>query len=138
MLFVPFVRVRSRVTEKVRRDIAGVQGMRLSALLESRGKERISVRSNTTVPRHVQEARQTARRAATNKWVALLARLGYAVKGVVYVIIGWLAAMLAVGHGGTTTDQRGALTTISGQPFGKFLLVIVTIGLFGYALWSII
>jgi len=96
------------------------------------------VRSNTTVPRHVQEAKQTARRAATNKWVALLARLGYAVKGVVYVIIGWLAAMLAVGHGGTTTDQRGALTTISGQPFGKFLLVIVTIGLFGYALWSII
>src|SRR5690348_11273846 len=35
----------------------------------------------------VQEARQTARRAASSRVVVVLARLGYAVKGVVYVVI---------------------------------------------------
>jgi len=67
-----------------------------------------------------------------------LARLGYAVKGIVYLIIGGLALKLALGHGGAATDQRGALQTINEQPFGKFLLIVVGIGLIGFALWSLI
>jgi hypothetical protein len=67
-----------------------------------------------------------------------LARLGYAVKGIVYLIIGGLALKLAIGHGGAATDQRGALQTIYEQPFGKFLLIVVGIGLIGFALWSLI
>jgi hypothetical protein len=63
------------------------------------------------------------------------ARLGYAAKGVVYLIIGWLAVLLAIGAGGKATDQRGALQTISAQPFGQFLLVLVIIGLVGFAIW---
>jgi hypothetical protein len=68
----------------------------------------------------------------------MLARLGYAIKGVVYIVIGFLAAQLAAGVGGKTTDQRGALSTISTLPFGKFLLIITTIGLFAFAVWSLI
>src|SRR5712691_5958128 len=68
----------------------------------------------------------------------LLARLGYAIKGVVYLIIGFLAVQLAVGVGGKATDQRGAIQTISASPLGKFLLVVVTIGLVGFALWCFI
>lgn len=68
----------------------------------------------------------------------MLARFGYAVKGIVYLIIGGLAAKLAIGHGGAATDQRGALHVIYEQPFGKFLLVIAGIGLACYALWSLI
>src|SRR5207248_1476310 len=78
------------------------------------------------------------RSAATSQWMTWLARLGYAVKGVVYLIIGGLAAALAVGHGGAATDQRCALQTIATQPFGKFLLAVVAIGLVGFALWSFI
>lgn len=68
----------------------------------------------------------------------MLARLGYAAKGVVYLIIGGLAAKLADGKGGAATDQKGALQTIYDQPFGRFLLAVVAIGLIAFALWSFI
>ena len=96
------------------------------------------MKPNVTVPRQVNEAKYAANRAANSKWVTWLARLGYAVKGVVYLIIGGLAAQLAGGQGGAATDQRGALQTIYEQPFGKFLLAVVAIGLLGFALWSFI
>jgi hypothetical protein len=84
------------------------------------------------------EAKAAARGAATSQPVIWLARLGYAVRGLVYLIIGALAVKLAVGAGGTATDQHGALQAISHEPFGKFLLIIVAIGLIGYALWKLI
>ena len=86
--------------------------------------------------RQINEAKYTARRAAANPWVTRYARFGYVAKGVVYAIIGALAAKAALGRGGATTDRNGAIQTLYQQPFGKFLLAIVTIGLFGYALWS--
>ncbi len=95
--------------------------------------------SNTRVPEEVQEAgrvaNRTARNAASSRWMSIFARLGYAAKGVVYLIIGWLAVQLAIGAGGKATDQRGAIQTIYEQPFGKFLLVIVVLGLLGFAIW---
>jgi hypothetical protein len=96
------------------------------------------MKTNVRVPKNPHEAAQVARGAATSKWVTLLARLGYAIKGVVYLVIGVLAAQLAFGQGGKATDQRGALQTIAALPFGKFLLIVVTIGLVSYALWSLI
>jgi hypothetical protein len=96
------------------------------------------MRPQASVRNDVHTVERTARRGATSKWMSLLARLGYAVKGVVYLIIGGLAVALAVGHGGKATDQRGALQAIYTQPFGKFLLIIVGIGLVGFALWSFI
>src|SRR2546421_9894634 len=96
------------------------------------------MQSQVDVRNHVNEAGRMARSAATSQWMTWLARLGYAVKGVVYLIIGGLAAKLAIGQGGATTDQRGALQTIYEQPFGKFLLAVVAIGLLGFALWTFI
>jgi Domain of Unknown Function (DUF1206) len=93
---------------------------------------------NVTVPREVNEAKAAVHSAAMSKTMTILARLGYTVKGIVYLIIGALAAELAAGRGGAATDQRGALQTIYDQPFGKFLLVVVAIGLLGFALWSFI
>ena len=96
------------------------------------------MRSTTRVPEEAHQVGTTARRAATGRGMTMLARLGYACKGVVYLIIGGLAVKLAVGKGGAATDQRGALQTIVEQPFGKFLLVVVAIGLLAFALWSFI
>jgi hypothetical protein len=97
------------------------------------------MKSNLRVPEGVQSAghaaNRTARTAASSRWMTILARLGYGAKGVVYLIIGWLAVQVAIGSGGKTTDQRGALQVISEQPFGKFLLVLVIIGLIGFAIW---
>ena len=70
--------------------------------------------------------------------VTLLARFGYAAKGVVYIIIGVLAAYAAFTSGGRTTDSRGALEEILSQPYGKYLLGAVAIGLAGYALWRFV
>lgn len=92
--------------------------------------------AESTMP--VSGAKRGAREAATSPVMAFLARAGYATKGVVYLIIGGLATKVAIGDGGTTTDRNGALRAIYQQPFGKFLLAVVTIGLLGYALWSFI
>ncbi|MBD2679347.1 DUF1206 domain-containing protein [Nostoc sp. FACHB-857] len=82
--------------------------------------------------------KQPVREVASHLWVERLARLGYAAKGLVYFIVGLLAAQAAFGSGGKTTDTSGALETIVIQPFGKFLLCIVTLGLIGYALWGFV
>src|SRR6266581_6029540 len=96
------------------------------------------MKPNTQIANDVNEAKYKSRRAATSPWMIRLARLGYTVKGIVYVVIGWLAGMLAIGHGGKATDQSGAIQTINSLPLGKFLLIVVAIGLLGYALWSFI
>lgn len=84
------------------------------------------------------DLKQPARRAASHPWIETLARFGYAAKGVVYFIVGLLAAQAAFTTGGKTTDTSGALTTIVNQPFGNFLLALVTIGLIGYVLWRVV
>lgn len=71
-------------------------------------------------------------------WIERLARFGYAAKGVVYAIVGLLAAQAAFGAGGRTTDTKGALSAIVTQPFGKFLLSLVAIGLIGYVIWRFV
>lgn len=67
-----------------------------------------------------------------------LARAGFVARGAIYAIIGVLAVKVALGAGGNTTNQTGALKTIAHQPFGKVLLILTAIGLAGYALWRLI
>ena len=69
------------------------------------------------------------------KW---LARVGFLVKGVLYMVIGALALQVAAKAGGRVTGTRGALTTVLGQPFGRTLLLVVVVGLLGYAAWRIL
>jgi hypothetical protein len=71
-------------------------------------------------------------------WVERLARLGYLAKGIVYAIVGVLAVQAAFGAGGQTTDTKGALSAIAAQPFGKFLLALLTVGLIGYVVWRFV
>jgi hypothetical protein len=86
----------------------------------------------------LEDAKAEAKRAvrAAHPWVVRLGRFGYAAKGVVYVIIGGLAAFGATG-GGEPKDTRGALTELLRQPFGSVLLCVVAVGLAGYALWRL-
>ena len=66
-----------------------------------------------------------------------LARAGFVARGLVYGIIGLLAFDLAVGHGGKITNQQGAMRTLKQQPFGHLLLVLLAVGLGGYAMWRL-
>ena len=67
-----------------------------------------------------------------------LSRAGFVARALIYGIIGVLALKLALGHGGKLTNQQGALHTVADQPFGKFLLTLVAIGLAGYSLWRLV
>ena len=67
-----------------------------------------------------------------------LARAGFLVKGVLYVVIGALALQVAARAGGRVTGMRGAFTTVLGQPFGRTLLLVAAIGLLGYAAWRVL
>lgn len=71
----------------------------------------------------------------TSPWIERIARFGYAAKGVVYFIVGLLAMQVAFGVGSNPTYRRGALQAIVTQPFGKFLLGVVAVGLIAYVFW---
>lgn len=77
-------------------------------------------------------AQQATRHAAP--WIEKLARLGYAAKGVVYILVGLLALQAARGSQ-QATDSGGALRSMVSQPFGQVLLGIIALGLAGYTLW---
>ena len=75
---------------------------------------------------------------AASPWIERLARIGYVAKGVVHILVGWIAAQAAIGSGGSTTDSSGALRTIVDEPMGRTILWIIAAGLLGYALWRIL
>lgn len=81
-------------------------------------------------------AKRAVRGAAP--WIRRLARMGFAAKGLVYLIIGALALQAALGRGGQTTDSEGALRAILRQPYGWMLLAAVAIGLAGYSIWRFV
>ena len=84
------------------------------------------------------EARAGGEKVARSRGFEWLSRAGFVARGLIYGIIGILAIKLALGAGGKTTNQQGALETIARQPFGKVLLILVAIGLAGYALWRLL
>jgi hypothetical protein len=80
-------------------------------------------------------------------WLEKLARLGFVAKGVLYMTIGALATMTALRLGSTPAashstngamGQRGAMGALLEAPAGRVLLVVIAIGLFGYAIWRFI
>jgi hypothetical protein len=67
-----------------------------------------------------------------------LSRVGFVARGVVYVTVGILAIKLALGSDTRNANQQGALRAIAGQPLGEVLLILIAIGLGGYALWRLV
>jgi len=78
-----------------------------------------------------------SRRAGRSPWVERLGRLGLVAKGALYAVVGILAFKVALGGREESPDREGALQAIAKQPFGKGLLVLLAVGLAGYALWQL-
>jgi Domain of Unknown Function (DUF1206) len=94
--------------------------------------------SDTSSSSPVRAARSAGEGVVRSTGFEWLSRSGFVARGLIYAIIGVLAFKLALGHGGKLTNQQGALHTVADQPFGKFLLTLVAIGLGGYALWRFV
>ena len=76
-------------------------------------------------------ARPTPRRA----WIERVARFGFAARGLVYILVGLLAAGAAAGMGSRATDPHGALRAVGRQPLGTAFLAVLACGLAAYAIW---
>jgi Domain of Unknown Function (DUF1206) len=91
-----------------------------------------------SVDHAARRARRATRRGATNSWLEFLERAGYVVRGVLYGAMGAFALGLALGLGGTATDQSGSLVILTGNPAGKVLLFAVVFGLGAYSVWGFV
>ena len=88
-----------------------------------------------TVEKTVEVAEETVRHPLVKK----LARFGFYTKGVLFIVIGILAILLAIGlEGGKLADPTGAMATIAQKPYGKFLLIVFVIGAIGHGIWNIL
>jgi hypothetical protein len=72
-------------------------------------------------------------------WRDPLGRAGIATRGLLYLVVGFLAIQFARGEvSGSEVNQTGAFETVAEQPFGKLLLVLMVVGLAALALFRIV
>lgn len=81
---------------------------------------------------------RAAREAGDHPALENLARLGYAVSGLLHLLIAWLGIQLALGTGKGSADQSGALQTLAGTAVGRALLWVAVVGFAGLALWQLV
>jgi len=79
----------------------------------------------------------SARRASESPAAQALARAGLAARGVIYILIGWVAILVALGRSSRQADQQGALQLLAGKPYGLVSLWLLGIGFAAYALWRL-
>ena len=84
-------------------------------------------------------ARGSAAGRAANSGGALafLGRAGFLARGVMYIVIGWIALQIAFGHSRQQADRTGALHELSSTPFGVVALWVLVVGFLGMALWRL-
>src|SRR5207248_8519890 len=125
--------------EVARRQVPGLLARAISL---DRRHIRIRTAQDSTVllvMATIQSHTHEVRRAAANPGLKLLQRLGYVVRGVLYVTMGVLALRIALGKpDGRATDLNGSLLFVIGNPLGKWLLLGAIIGLAAYSLWGLI
>jgi hypothetical protein len=83
----------------------------------------------------VGEAGVKTRETVRGPWGRRLARAGFVARGLIYCLIAGLALEVAFGMRSGLEDQPGALETIAQQPFGRFLLGALGLGLAAFAFW---
>jgi hypothetical protein len=66
-----------------------------------------------------------------------MARAGLAARGIIYILIGWVAILVALGRSANQADQQGALQLLVGKPYGLISLWLLGLGFVAYALWRL-
>jgi hypothetical protein len=72
-----------------------------------------------------------AKRASESPVAQFLARMGLTARGVIYILIGWVAVLVALGQSSQEADQRGALELLASKPYGLVSLWRLSDAAFG-------
>lgn len=87
----------------------------------------------------VEQTEEAAVEISRSPWTQKLAQFGFYSKGFLFILIGVLAILVALGYqSGKLADPTGALATVAQSTFGKVLLVIFTAGALGHGIWNIL
>lgn len=81
--------------------------------------------------------RQAAEQVGDHPALETMARAGYAVNGLLHVMIAVIVFRIASGGGGEA-EQSGALQAVAQAPFGQPLLWVGVVGYAGLTLWQIL
>ena len=65
------------------------------------------------------------------------ARVGYAVSGVLHLLIAWIALQVAWIASDKPADQSGALQTLAGSSLGRLTLWVAVLGFLALGLWQL-
>ena len=80
-----------------------------------------------------------AAQAKNSPALTVLARTGYAVNGILHILIGGIAIGVASGAGtGSGADQSGALGALASAPGGVFVLWVIVVGLAALGIWQLL
>lgn len=96
------------------------------------------------MPTSLLSSNPTARVAAQHPGAVKIGRVGWAAKGVVYVVAGVLAILIvfkSFGWSSSTTEEAsptGAIKTIAGTSGGALLLWSLAVGMLLYAAWRVV
>ena len=83
------------------------------------------------------EILRSARQASNSPVAHFLARAGLTARGIIYILIGWVAVLVALGQSAREADQTGALQLLASKPYGLISLWLLGIGFAAYALWRL-
>lgn len=83
-------------------------------------------------------SKDAAQTLASSRPFQLVARSGFAVNGLLHILIGAIAIGVALGKGGGQADQSGAMSDVAQTPGGVFVLWFIAIGLIALGLWQIV
>jgi type IV secretory pathway VirB2 component (pilin) len=83
------------------------------------------------------EVNRAADSVGDNPAVQVGARVGYAVSGVLHLLIGWIALQVAWQSSGKSADQSGALQTLAANGLGRFTLWVAVVGFLALGLFQL-
>ena len=87
----------------------------------------------------IEQTVAAAETVVRHPYVKKLAEFGFYTKGFLFIVIGVLAILVAVGdRSGKLADPTGALTYVAQLSYGKILLIIFIAGAIGHGAWNIL
>jgi len=89
--------------------------------------------------KQVEKAKEQVEKAVreAGPYIEMTARIGFAAKGLAYLLIGGFAGLAAIGSSNETFSRAGMLQFLAGRPLGWVLAIGLGIGFGAFGLWQI-